>query len=142
MIAGTLQLDKIVELQSGFAWNAFLTPIGFITFVVASFAETNRLPFDLPEAEPELVGGYHTEYSGMKFGSFFLAEYANMITSSALIVTLFLGGWQFPFLEALGLSPILASIAKVITFIAKVVAVLFFYIWNEGYDFSNTSQDR
>ena len=129
MIAGTLQLDKIVELQSGFAWNAFLTPIGFITFVVASFAETNRLPFDLPEAEPELVGGYHTEYSGMKFGSFFLAEYANMITSSALIVTLFLGGWQFPFLEALGLSPILASIAKVITFIAKVVAVLFFYIW-------------
>ncbi len=129
MIAGTLQLDKIVELQSGFAWNAFLTPIGFITFVVASFAETNRLPFDLPEAEPELVGGYHTEYSGMKFGSFFLAEYANMITSSALIVTLFLGGWQFPFLEAFGLSPILVSIAKVITFIAKVVAVLFFYIW-------------
>jgi NADH-quinone oxidoreductase subunit H len=129
MIAGTLQLDKIVELQSGFAWNAFLTPIGFVTFVVASFAETNRLPFDLPEAEPELVGGYHTEYSGMKFGSFFLAEYANMITSSALIVTLFLGGWQFPFLETFGLSPILISIVQVITFVAKVVAVLFFYIW-------------
>jgi NADH-quinone oxidoreductase subunit H len=99
MIAGTLQLDKIVEMQSGLAWNAFLTPIGFITFVVASFAETNRLPFDLPEAEPELVGGYHTEYSGMKFGSFFMAEYANMITSSAVIVTLFLGGWQIPYAE-------------------------------------------
>ncbi len=69
MVAGTLRLDRIVELQSGLAWNAFLTPIGFITFVVASFAETNRLPFDLPEAEPELVGGYHTEYSGMKFGT-------------------------------------------------------------------------
>lgn len=129
MIAGTLQLDKIVEYQSGFAWNAFLTPIGFITFVVASFAETNRLPFDLPEAEPELVGGYHTEYSGMKFGSFFLAEYANMITSSALIVTLFLGGWQFPFLEVFGLAPVWTSIVHVLTFVLKIGAVLLFYIW-------------
>ncbi|HXX64842.1 MAG TPA: NADH-quinone oxidoreductase subunit H, partial [Bacteroidota bacterium] len=71
MVAGTLRLDRIVELQAG-RWNCLLTPIGFITFVVASFAETNRLPFDLPEAEPELVGGYHTEYSGMKFAMFFL----------------------------------------------------------------------
>ncbi len=99
MMAGTVELDRIVELQSEFAWNVVLTPIGFITFLVASFAETNRLPFDLPEAEPELVGGYHTEYSGMKFGAFFLAEYANMITSSAIIVTLFLGGWQIPYVE-------------------------------------------
>ncbi len=129
MIAGTLQLDRIVELQQGWHWNAFLTPIGFITFVVASFAETNRLPFDLPEAEPELVGGYHTEYSGMKFGTFFLAEYANMITSSALIVTLFLGGWQFPYLEAFGLDTMWVSIIQVLTFIAKVVGMLFFYIW-------------
>jgi NADH-quinone oxidoreductase subunit H len=129
MIAGTLQLDRIVELQHGFAWNAFLTPIGFLTFVVASFAETNRLPFDLPEAEPELVGGYHTEYSGMKFGTFFLAEYANMITSSALIVTLFLGGWQLPFLEDFGLSPLWTSIIQVATFVAKVVLMLLFFIW-------------
>src|SRR5512135_1757775 len=129
MIAGTLQLDKIVQLQSGWHWNAFLTPIGFITFVVASFAETNRLPFDLPEAEPELVGGYHTEYSGMKFGTFFLAEYANMITSSALIVTLFLGGWQFPYLETFGWSPLVTSMAEVLTFVAKVVFMLFFYMW-------------
>jgi len=129
MIAGSLELDRIVEMQAGFAWNAFLTPIGFITFVVSSFAETNRLPFDLPEAEPELVGGYHTEYSGMKFGTFFLAEYANMITSSALIVTLFLGGWQLPFLEGLGLSPFMTALAQVLTFIAKVVGVLFFFIW-------------
>jgi len=129
MVAGTLQLDKIVELQAGFAWNAFLTPIGFITFVVASFAETNRLPFDLPEAEPELVGGYHTEYSGMKFGTFFLAEYANMITSGALIVTLFLGGWQFPYLQSFGLPPIWTSILQIATFVVKVGAVLFFYVW-------------
>ncbi len=129
MIAGTLRLDRIVELQSGLAWNAFLTPIGFITFVVASFAETNRLPFDLPEAEPELVGGYHTEYSGMKFGTFFLAEYANMITSSALIVTLFLGGWQVPFLTSSGLAPFVVSILQVVAFVVKVAGVLFFYMW-------------
>jgi NADH-quinone oxidoreductase subunit H len=129
MIAGTLRLDKIVELQAGWHWNALLSPIGFITFVVASFAETNRLPFDLPEAEPELVGGYHTEYSGMKFGAFFLAEYSNMITSSALIVTLFLGGWQFPYLELFGLPAMWVSIIQVFSFVAKVGATLFFFIW-------------
>jgi NADH-quinone oxidoreductase subunit H len=129
MVAGSVQLDRIVEAQSGFAWNAFLTPIGFITFMVASFAETNRLPFDLPEAEPELVGGYHTEYSGMKFGTFFLAEYANMITASALIVTLFLGGWQLPFLHTLGLPALWESILHVLAFVVKVGAMLFFFIW-------------
>jgi NADH-quinone oxidoreductase subunit H len=129
MLAGTLQLDRIVEMQAGFAWNAFLTPIGFITFVVASFAETNRLPFDLPEAEPELVGGYHTEYSGMKFGTFFLAEYANMITSSALIVTLFLGGWQLPGLHMLGLPEFWVSVAHVLVFVVKVSIMLFIYVW-------------
>jgi NADH-quinone oxidoreductase subunit H len=129
MVAGTLELDRIVELQSGLAWNAFLTPIGFITFVVASFAETNRLPFDLPEAEPELVGGYHTEYSGMKFGTFFLAEYANMITSSAIIVTLFLGGWQFPFLQSFGVPAFWTSIIQILTFVLKVAAVLVFFMW-------------
>ncbi|MDH4069492.1 MAG: NADH-quinone oxidoreductase subunit NuoH [Ignavibacteria bacterium] len=129
MISGSLELDRIVEMQSGFQWNAFLTPIGFITFIVASFAETNRLPFDLPEAEPELVGGYHTEYSGMKFGTFFLAEYANMITASSLIVTLFLGGWQFPFLETFGLPAMMATVVQVLTFVTKVAFVLFFFIW-------------
>jgi NADH-quinone oxidoreductase subunit H len=129
MVAGSMQLDAIVEHQAGLAWNAFLTPIGFITFVVAAFAETNRLPFDLPEAEPELVGGYHTEYSGMKFGTFFLAEYANMITSAALIVTLFLGGWQFPFLQDVGLPPFWTSVIQILTFIVKVCATLFFFIW-------------
>ena len=129
MIAGTVRLDRIVEMQSGFAWNVFLTPLGFVTFLVASFAETNRLPFDLPEAEPELVGGFHTEYSGMKFGTFFLAEYANMITSSALIVTLFLGGWQLPYMQDYGLSPLALSLLQVATFAVKVAAMLLFYIW-------------
>ncbi|MBP1649532.1 MAG: nuoH [Bacteroidetes bacterium] len=129
MVAGSLELDRIVESQAGLAWNAFLTPIGFIMFVVASFAETNRLPFDLPEAEPELVGGYHTEYSGMKFGTFFLAEYANMITSSALIVTLFLGGWQLPYLQSLDLPGLWVSVIQVLTFVVKVVCMLFFFIW-------------
>jgi NADH-quinone oxidoreductase subunit H len=129
MVAGTLQLDEIVEAQAGLAWNAFLTPIGFVTFLVASFAETNRLPFDLPEAEPELVGGYHTEYSGMRFGTFFLAEYANMITSGAVIVTLFLGGYQIPYVEVLGLSPLWLTIAQVLAFVVKVGIVLFFYLW-------------
>jgi NADH-quinone oxidoreductase subunit H len=129
MVGGSLRLDNIVLEQHGLLWNVFLTPIGCITFVVASFAETNRLPFDLPEAEPELVGGYHTEYSGMKFGTFFLAEYANMITSSALIVTLFFGGWQVPFLELTGLSPVWVSVLQVIGFVVKVALVLFFYMW-------------
>ena len=129
MVAGTVRLDRIVELQSGFSWNAFLTPLGCITFIVASFAETNRLPFDLPEAEPELVGGYHTEYSGMKFGSFFLAEYANMITSSALIVTLFFGGWQLPYLDRLGLPGVWMGILSIVVFVIKVAAMLVFYMW-------------
>jgi len=129
MVAGSLRLDRIVELQDGFYWNFWRMPIGFITFVVASFAETNRLPFDLPEAEPELVGGYHTEYSGMKFGTFFLAEYANMITSSALIVTLFLGGWQVPYLQQLGLSPLATSLIQVAAFVIKVGVMLVFYMW-------------
>ena len=129
MVAGTLRLDRIVELQDGLFWNFWRMPIGFITFVVASFAETNRLPFDLPEAEPELVGGYHTEYSGMKFGTFFLAEYANMITSSALIVTLFLGGWQVPFLSQAGLPSVAVSLIQIAAFVIKVGCVLVFYMW-------------
>lgn len=128
LVAGTLELDKIVEFQHGWRWLILLQPIGFITFFVAVFAETNRLPFDLPEAEPELVGGYHTEYTGLKFGLFFLAEYANMITGSAIVVTLYLGGWQFPYLQSFGLSEFLTSIIQVGTFAAKVGAVLLFMI--------------
>jgi NADH-quinone oxidoreductase subunit H len=128
MIAGSLRLDRIVEMQNGWMWNIILQPIGFITFTVAAFAETNRHPFDLPEAEPELVGGYHTEYSGLKFGLFFLAEYSNMVVASALITTLFLGGWQIPYAAEMGLSGNLLSILQVAAFCVKVLLLVLFFI--------------
>lgn len=134
LVAGSLRLDEIVYAQGSYylgfipQWNIVPQFFGCITFVVASFAETNRLPFDLPEAEPELVAGYHTEYSGMKFGLFFLAEYANLITASAVITTLYLGGWQAPFIEYLGLSPFIVSVAQVGTFCIKVALVILFFI--------------
>ncbi|MEK7818629.1 MAG: NADH-quinone oxidoreductase subunit NuoH [Bacteroidota bacterium] len=134
MVAGSFQLDAIVQKQGGLilgfipTWNIFLQPIGFVTFLVSAFAETNRLPFDLPEAEPELIGGYHTEYTGMKFGLFFLAEYSNMITASALIVTLYFGGWQIPFLPADTFSPFVFALLKMFAFALKVLLTLLFFI--------------
>jgi NADH-quinone oxidoreductase subunit H len=128
LVAGTLELDKIVQAQSGWKWNIILQPIGFITFLVSAFAETNRIPFDLPEAEPELVAGYHTEYSGLKFGLFYLSEYAGMLTACALTTTLYLGGWQIPYIETLGLSPIMLSILQVLAFCFKVGLMILFFI--------------
>lgn len=129
MLSSSLSPVAIVESQYGWMWNAVVQPIGFITFVVSAFAETNRLPFDLPEAEPELVGGYHTEYSSMKFAGFFLAEYANMIIASALIVTLYLGGWQVPYIDQLGLGETLTVLIQIGAFLVKMGAMLFFFIW-------------
>ena len=129
LLSQSLRPVAIVQAQSGWMWNAVLQPIGFITFLVSSFAETNRLPFDLPEAEPELVGGHHTEYSSMKFAGFFLAEYANMFIASALIVTLYLGGWQFPYLNHFGLSAGWYAAVSVASFAVKVAVLLFFFIW-------------
>ncbi len=129
LLAQSLRPEAIVQAQSGWMWNAILQPIGFITFVVSAFAETNRLPFDLPEAEPELVGGFHTEYSSMKFAGFFMAEYANMIIASTLIVTLYLGGWQFPYLETFGLPQVWFVLISIFAFMIKVAALLFFFIW-------------
>ncbi|MBI5402897.1 MAG: NADH-quinone oxidoreductase subunit NuoH [Ignavibacteriae bacterium] len=126
---GTLELDTIVANQFGWKWNIILQPLGFLTFLVSSFAETNRTPFDLPEAEQELVGGYHTEYSSMKFALFFLAEYANVVVASAFITTLFLGGWQFPYLQNFGLPAFWVSIIQVLTFCAKVFFMVIFFIW-------------
>lgn len=128
LLAESLRPIDIVNSQAGL-WNAIVQPIGFITFVVSAFAETNRLPFDLPEAEPELVGGFHTEYSSMKFAGFFLAEYANMVIASAMIVTLYLGGWHLPFEQSLGLSGTWLTIAQISSFFVKMGAMLFFFIW-------------
>lgn len=132
MISGSLNLNEIVIAQADLKWNIFYQPVAFVIFLISSFAETNRTPFDLPEAEPELVGGYHTEYSGMKFGIFFLAEYANMIAASAMMATFFFGGWQVPFLpELLGLEDgtLLLALLQIGAFSIKVAAFLFFFIW-------------
>jgi NADH-quinone oxidoreductase subunit H len=129
MLSGTLSLVSIVEAQKNAgAWYVFLQPVGFILFFVCGVAETNRAPFDLPEAESELVAGFHTEYSGFRFSLFFLAEYANMLTVAAMAVTLFWGGWlrPFPNVAALGF---LDFVPGVVWFIAKVVVFLYFYLW-------------
>ncbi len=98
LLAGNVSLSQIVAAAGVTSmWNVFNLTVAFFIFLVAAFAETNRLPFDLPEAESELIAGYHTEYSAMKFSLFFIAEYANMVTASALMATLFFGGWDIPF---------------------------------------------
>lgn len=129
MLTGSLSLVEVVQDQVGLQWNVFRQPLGFLIFLVAMFAETNRLPFDLPEAEAELVAGYHTEYSSMKFGLFYLTEYINMIMVSALMVTLFLGGWQIPFLARLGIPEPLEAALGVLAFALKVGFFLFLFIW-------------
>lgn len=132
MISSSFSLNDIIAHQSGWMWNVFLQPVGFIVFLVSSFAEANRAPFDLPEAEPELVGGFNTEYSGMKFGMFFLAEYMNMATASAFIAILYFGGWQLPFNpELLGLMPgsIELALVQFLFLLAKVMFFIVFFIW-------------
>jgi len=126
ILGNSLSLTEVVNAQAGYwlgfipRWFLFVQPIGFLVYLTAGIAETNRAPFDFPEAEQELVAGYHTEYSSMSFAMFFLAEYINMVTVSAVATNLFLGGWHGPFLpESLGW----------IWFLIKVGALLFFYVW-------------
>ncbi len=133
MLSGSFGLADIVHAQEGWQWNIILQPLGFIIFLVASFAEMNRAPFDLPEAEPELVGGFNTEYTGMKFGMFFLAEYANMATSSAIISLVYLGGWNIPFVtpDMLGLDAgsIGLALVQFSVLMAKIIFMTLFIIW-------------
>ena len=130
LLAGSLRLNDIIANQQGyfFSWNICKQPLAFLIFLIAIYAETNRLPFDLTEAEQELVGGYHTEYSSMKFAMFFMAEYANMITGAALTVTLFFGGWDVPFINesSMGIPGVILSI---LSFAFKTAFFLFLYIW-------------
>ncbi len=129
----SLSITSIVAQQQGTwlgfipQWNIFPLFIPFVVFAIAAVAETNRAPFDLVEAEQEIVGGFHTEYSGMRFALFFLAEYVNMFTMSAIGVTLFLGGWGGPFLDDIGGIP--ATLLSIGYFFAKVLVLIFVYIW-------------
>src|SRR5438552_439367 len=129
MLSGTLSLVSIVEAQKNSGiWYVFYQPVAFLLFFVCGVAETNRAPFDLPEAETELVAGFHTEYSGFRFSLFFLAEYANMLTVAAMAVTLFWGGWLRPFPNVAALA-FLDLVPPVLWFIAKVIVFLYFYLW-------------
>lgn len=134
IIAGTLRPMEIVEQQGGsiLNWNVFggFQLFGFLIFLVASFAETNRLPFDMPEAESELVAGYHTEYSAMKFSMFFMAEYINMITASSIAVTVYLGGWQTGLpLESWGITGWPLWLLQMGAFVGKVAVLQFLFVW-------------
>ncbi|QUH05247.1 NADH-quinone oxidoreductase subunit NuoH [Saccharopolyspora erythraea] len=132
MYAGTLSTSGIVEAQKG-GWFALLLPFSFLVYVVSMVGETNRAPFDLPEAESELVGGFHTEYSSLKFALFFLAEYINMVTVSALATTLFLGGWHAPWpLSSIGGGVLDTGWWPVLWFLGKTLAFLFFFVWLRG----------
>jgi NADH-quinone oxidoreductase subunit H len=144
MLAGTLDLGGVINAQINSPFKWFIIPqfLGFIVFLIAAFAETNRVPFDLPEAETELVAGFHTEYSALKFALFFMAEYVNMFTVSVLCVTLFLGGWYVPGLgrlaEMLGMQQWIGwgtigyAIISHVAFIGKICCFLFLYIWVRG----------
>ncbi|MDB5152977.1 MAG: nuoH [Mucilaginibacter sp.] len=129
MTTGTLSLREIAEQQHGWHWNIIYQPLGFLIFIVCAFAETNRTPFDLPECETELVGGYHTEYSSMKLGFYLFAEYINMFVSSAVMATLYFGGYNFPFMHSLGLSENWVTILGVIVLFAKIFFFIFFFMW-------------
>jgi NADH-quinone oxidoreductase subunit H len=134
LLVGNLNLSEVVASQSGgfLRWFIFRQPLAFVIFVVAAFAETNRTPFDLPEAEQELAGGYNVEYSSMKFALFFMGEYANMTAASAMMVTLFLGGWTLPIGgldQAAGPNQLLLGAAHIAIFLSKMLFVLFMIIW-------------
>jgi NADH-quinone oxidoreductase subunit H len=132
LLVGDLNLSSVIRYQapSVLDWLIFKQPLAFVIFIVAAFAETNRLPFDLPESEQELVGGYNTEYSSMKFALFFMGEYANMIAASAMMVTLFLGGWTLPWF---GLNEradsLLMGFAHIGIFLGKMALLLMVLIW-------------
>ncbi len=135
MTAETVDLNEIVRQQWAagtlglLEWNLFQQPIAAVVFMIAAFAETNRLPFDLAECEAELIGGFHTEYTGLKFATFFMGEYVAMITMSGLMITLFLGGWSVPWVEIPTDPSIIDMALSVGFFTVKLFALLFFYIW-------------
>jgi NADH-quinone oxidoreductase subunit H len=131
LLAGNVSLNAVIQQQATMGWNVLLLTVAAFIFVISAFAETNRVPFDLPEAESELITGYHTEYSAMKFSMFPISEYANMITASAMMATLFFGGWDIPFTQwdNNGQHTVLKSLLTFGMFASKVLFFVFFYIW-------------
>src|ERR1700744_65821 len=129
LVTGSLSLREIAEQQHGWHWNVLYQPLGFLLFIVCAFAETNRTPFDLPECETELVGGYHTEYSSMKLGFYLFSEYINMFISGAVMSTLYFGGYNFPFMHSLGLGENWVTILGVIALFVKIFLFIFFFMW-------------
>src|ERR1700732_272361 len=124
LLTGSLNLEWMIDQQVRHGWNIWYQPLGFLIFLVAAFAECNRLPFDLPEAEQELVGGYHTEYSALKFGLFFVGEYTHLVTTSFLMVILFFGGLQFPWIAENDSWVVL----RLLVFFLKVTVFILFYM--------------
>ena len=130
MLVGSLNLGDVIDYQAEHGWLIMFAPISFIVFLISAFAETNRLPFDLPESETELVAGYNTEYSSMKFAAFFMGEYAAMVSVSALMVTLFFGGWTLPwFLTKPAGSSLLLGLLHIGVFLAKIGVFMVLFIW-------------
>jgi NADH-quinone oxidoreductase subunit H len=131
MVTGTLSLGEIAQAQHGWHWNVIYQPVGFLIFIICAFAETNRTPFDLPECETELVGGYHTEYSSMKLGFYLFAEYINMFISSAVMATLYWGGYNYPGMDwvTAHVGPVVGPLIGTAVFFTKIFLFIFFFMW-------------
>ena len=129
MITGTLSLKEMVVQQQQGLWNIVYQPLGFLIFLICAFAECNRTPFDLPEAENELIGGYHTEYSSMKLGFYLFSEYINMFISSVIMATLFFGGYDCPFVNEAAMAPNWAALLGIFVLMTKVIIFLFIFMW-------------
>lgn len=129
MMSGTLSVREIVEQQQGLNWNIFYQPLGFIIFFICALAELNRAPFDLAECETELIGGYHTEYSSMKLGFYLFSEYINMFITCGVIAAIYFGGFNFPYMNELGLEKNTVAVLGVVAFFLKIVIGIFVIMW-------------
>src|SRR5438105_463381 len=131
MMTGTLSVRDVAEQQQGWHWNVFYQPLGFFIFIICAFAETNRAPFDLPECETELIGGYHTEYSSMKLGFYLFSEYINMFVSGAVMATLFWGGYNYPGMDwvLVHTGGTIAPLIGLLVLFIKIFAFIFFFMW-------------